>query len=154
MCTSPRNRPSRMLRDGRTEDQEFSPAERMYRRYTKDDFEGEYFRPARFRFPPSLNRQRYSEPEDVVFSEHGEFDGCGVLECTVQDLSLQLMGDHEVQYSFIPMHVPEHDNYSHSEIWATFGDPPSRTSEPNKIARKKYRTAASKFFRVRTAATK
>jgi hypothetical protein len=143
-----------MLRNGRPEDQDFGPAEHMYRRYIKDDFEGEYFKPARFRFPPSLNRQRYSEPEDVIFSERGEFDGCGILECTVQDLSLHLTDDRNMEYHFMPVHVPEEHNYSHSEVWASFGEPPALANEPTKIAKKKYRTVASKFFKIRTPATR
>jgi hypothetical protein len=143
-----------MLRNGRAEDQEFSSTERMYRRYVQDDFEGESFKPARFRFPPSLNRERYSHPEDVIFSEDGEFDGCGILECTVGELSIRIADDRYVEYQFVPVHMPEENNYSHSEIWADCIQTQVRTDEPSKIAKKKYRTAISKLLRVRTPATK
>jgi hypothetical protein len=143
-----------MLRHGRTEDPNFSPSELMYRRYVLDDFEGENFKPARFSFPPSLNRERYSEPEDVVFSETGQFDEHGVLECEVEKLSLAVRDDREMDYSFVPVHRPEDSNYSHSEIWADCTQTQVRTDSPPRIARKKYRTIISKLVRVRIAAKK
>src|SRR5580704_2257579 len=113
MTTSSRERPPRMMRNGRAEDAEFSPDELMYRRYLSDDFEGGLLRPARFSFPPSLNRERYSAPEDVIFSETGQFDEFGILECCVDQLSLQILDDRNFEYFFVPIHRPEEDNYSH-----------------------------------------
>jgi len=152
MPISPRERPFRMMRSGRAEDQDFSPSELMYRRYLQDDFEGESFRPARFSFPPSLNRQRYSEPEDVIFSETGEFDDCGVLECSVEQLSVRLLDDRNVEYGFVPVHRPEENNYSHSEIWAKSSQSNAPTPQPSKVARKMYRTFASKLLKVKIEA--
>jgi hypothetical protein len=143
-----------MLRNGRAEDQDFSPTEHLYRRYVQADFEGDSLRPARFRFPPSLNRERYSEPEDVVVSETGEFDGCGILESTVGELSLQITDDLQNDYRFLPVHRPEENNYSHIEIWADCVQTGERTDNPTKIARKAYRIRVSQLLRVRQAATR
>jgi hypothetical protein len=154
MTTFPRERPARMMRNGRDEDQQFDPNEWMYRRYLEDDFDGGYFRPVRFRFPPSLNRQRYSEPEDVIFSETGAFDEHGVLECNVAQLSLRLVDDREFEYSFLPVHRPEDNNYSHSEMWADCAQTGKRDAEPSQVAKKKFRTIASELFQIRIKSPK
>jgi hypothetical protein len=154
MPTSPRDRPTRMMRNGRDEDQQFDHNELMYRRYIEDDFDGGYFRPTRFPFPPSLNRQRFSEPEDVKFSETGLFDEHGVLECSVANLSLRVIDDHQLEYCFIPIHCPEDDNYSHSEMWADCTQTGKRNAEPSKIAKKKFRTIASDLFQIRIKSQK
>jgi hypothetical protein len=149
MTTSPRERPARMMRNGRIEDQEFGAGELMYRRYIQEDFDGESLKPARFSFPPSLNRQRYSEPDDVVFSETGEFDEHGVLECAVERLSVQVQ-DHQ----FIPVHRPEENNYSHSEMWVEHVQTKARIEEPSRAIRKIYRTKVSQLFKIRIKAQK
>lgn len=126
----------------------------MYRRYVEDDFDGGLFRPARFPFPPSLNRQRYSEPQDVIFSVTGEFDQHGVLECSVSALSLRLSDDRQTEFTFVPIHLPEEDNYSHSEMWANCTQTGECNEEPSRIARKMHRTKVSQLFRVRIKSTK
>lgn len=148
MTTSPRERPPRMMRNGRPAEQQFKPEELMYRRYVEDDFEGGYFRPTRFSFPPSLNRQRFSEPEDVIFSETGEFDEYGVLECSVAELSVRIVDDHKREFAFVPVHRPEETNYSHSEMWADCIQTAKRVEEPSKITKKLYRTLVSERFKV------
>jgi hypothetical protein len=136
-----------MMRSGRGEVQEFNADELMYRRYIQEDFDGESLKPARFPFPPSLNRQRFSEPADVVFSETGDFDEHGVLECTVEHLSPRIQ-----EHQFVPVHRPEEDNYSHSEMWAEHVQTKLRTELPSKAVRKMYRTKVSQLFKVRIAA--
>jgi hypothetical protein len=142
------------IRQPDSSDPNFSPDELTFRRYISDDFEGENFKPPRFSFPPSLNRQRYSEPEDVIFSETGEFDEHGVLECQVAQLSITVRDDRNTDYSFVPVHRPEENNYSHSEMWADCMQTRNRTDRPSKVARKKYRTIVSKRLSVRIRAKK
>jgi len=154
MSTFPRERPDRMMRKGRAEDQQFSPNELLYRRYVQDDFDGESLKPIRFSIPPSLNWERYSLPEDVIFSEMGEFDQHGVLECNVEGLSVSVVDDHQMDYVFVPIHRPEENNYSHSEIWADCTQTGERTDRPSRVARKKYRTMVSQRFKVRIASKK
>jgi hypothetical protein len=143
-----------MLRDGRPEDQQFSPSELMYRRYVQEDFDGEALKPARFSVPPSLNRGKLSEPEDVIFSETGEFDEYGVLECIVEKLSVTVVDDRRMEYVFVPVHLPEENNYSHSEMWADCTQTGQRTDRISKVARKEYRTMVCQRFKVRIASKK
>lgn len=143
-----------MMRNGRPGDQQFSPGELMYRRYVQEDFDGDCLKPARFSIPPSLNREKYSHPEDVIFSEMGELDQHGVLECSVEGLSVTVFDDHHMEYIFVPVHLPEENNYSHSEMWADCTQTGQRTDRPSRIARKTYRTMVSQRFKVRIASKK
>jgi hypothetical protein len=143
-----------MMRNGRPADQTFSPGELLYRRYVQEDFDGDSLKPARFPMPPSLNRGQYSHPEDVIFSEMGEFDQHGVLECNVEGLSVTVSDDRNMEYIFVPVHRPEENNYSHSEMWADCVQTQQRMEQPSRIARKAYRTMVSRRFKVRIASTK
>jgi len=142
------------MRNGRPGEQKFSPGELMYRRYVQEDFDGDSLKPARFSIPPSLNREQYSQPEDVIFSEMGEFDHHGVLECNVEGLAVTVLDDRQMEYIFVPVHLPEENNYSHSEMWADCTQTQQRMERPSRIARKTYRTMVSRRFKVRITSKK
>src|SRR5947209_4442876 len=100
--TSVPKRPERMKRNGRPEDQEFAATEKLFRRYALRDYINGQFSGLGFAFPAqSVNREKYSEAADVLFSEGNEFDGWGVLSFTVEDLPISLPLDHP-QYRFFP----------------------------------------------------
>lgn len=70
-----------------------------------------------FDSPPSVNREKYSQPQDVLFSETDEFANWGVLSFRVSDLPSAFPVEYS-QYSFFPKHIPMEDNFSHSEVWS------------------------------------
>jgi hypothetical protein len=136
------DRPARMVRNGRPEDPIFNAEEILFRRYAKEHFEGDKIVAAFFNFPPSFNRQKYSEPEDVIFSDDGQFDGWGVLEYRVDQATLGL--EHQSgAFSFFPRHVPEETNYSHTEVRCKALSDGEREVFPSQSIRKLYRTRLS-----------
>jgi hypothetical protein len=131
-----------MFREGRPADQVFKPKELLFRRYLKEHFADGQIPDAYFNFPPSLNRQKYSEPRDVIFSEDGCFDGWGVLEYRVDQMSFDLVHE-SAGYSFFPKHTPDEANYSHTEIHCRRESDQRPEVHPNKAVRKKYRAKLS-----------
>jgi hypothetical protein len=63
----------------------------------------------------SVNRSRYSQCEDVLFSETGDYNGLGVIELKVSDIPGAVVQDGPT-YIYFMLHEPEHLNYSHSVI--------------------------------------
>ena len=131
-----------MLRNGRAEDQNFENDELLYRRYLREHFVGNQLIDAYFPFPISLNRQKYSQPQDVIFSEAGSFDGWGVLEFRVDQVSLQ-MTHADAQFFFFPKHAPEENNYSHTETRCSRTAEHIPEIEPSSAVKKKYRVMLS-----------
>lgn len=125
--------PERLKRRGREADQEFSLGERLFRRVTPRhplDSEG-------FVLPPgvplpdlSVNREKYSEPEDVLI---GYPDAIGVAAAVVGDIPAEIEG-----YEFRAVHDPEEDNYSHTEI-RTFRNEKRVRRKPPSLVRKAFR---------------
>lgn len=108
--------PERLKRRGRPVDPNFDPEERLYRRVPRRDFIGRdgYVLPAGVRFPDiSVNRGKYSEPEDVVL---GYENAAAIAAARVRDIP-----DRIDEYEFRPEHVPKPQNYAHSEIRAFLG---------------------------------
>jgi hypothetical protein len=81
-------RPDRMKRNGRAEDQEFQATEKLFRRYMREHYVNGQFSNTGFAFtsPQSVNREKYAEPADVLFSEMDEFADWGVLSFKCEDL--------------------------------------------------------------------
>jgi len=147
-----------MLRNGRPEDPIFRPEELLYRRYLSDHWVGDHFSPAGFRFEKdsgqSVNRQKFSEPEDVLFSEDGSLDGYGVLEFATRDIPPRLQEMGTPVFVFFLKHVPQEENYAHSEIWCETEQETGRYGNPSQTVRKKFRTMLSQHVTVRIAAQK
>jgi len=152
--TSVADLPERLRRNGRPEDQDFLPAERLFRRYRREDYLDNQFSGLGFAFPKqSVNREKYSDPTDVLFSGTDEFDGWGVLYFTVQDLPPRFPVD-AATYSFYPKHVPEEEMYPHSEVWCDSLPPTGNYVEPtSKSIRKLFRAFISQRVRVEIEAT-
>jgi len=157
LTTLPRERPDRMFRRGRPEDQEFGREEFLYRRYLSDHWIDGHFSDLGFKFPrQSLNRQKYSEPEDVLLSDEGtNYEGYGVLEFLVCDIPPALQAPGTRVFVFFPKHVPRELNYAHSELWC---DTEHRTGdyiEPrSSIIKKLLRTKLSQHVSIRIPASK
>jgi hypothetical protein len=137
-------RPARMMRNGREEDTVFEPAEKLFRRYNREHFINGKFSNMGLSFtgPPSVNRQKYGEASDVIFSETDEFAKWGVLSFRVQHVSVALPCDRP-EYTFFPKHVPLENNYAHSEVYCVAVSALGAYVEPRPAVRKLFRAALS-----------
>jgi len=124
----------------------------LFRRYIKDHWIGNKLADAHFSFPPSLNRGRFSEPDDVIYSEDGSLDGYGVLEFTVADIPKSLQDQAGTEYVFFPVHMPCELNYSHSEIHSEREQQRGQPANPSSATRKKFRAMLSQKINVRIPA--
>jgi len=99
---------------------DFAVAELLFLRYMSQHFVQGELLPAgiRSQLKQSVNRGSFSEPEDVLFSETGEYDGLGVVEFKVADIPERVEQPQGPTYIFFMRHEPEDENYSHSEIWS------------------------------------
>jgi hypothetical protein len=113
-------RPERMKRQGRPVDPEFLPAEKLFRRYQRTHIVDGVFTGVGLSFEeaPSVNRAKYGESGDVLFSEaEEEFAGWGVLSWEVRQIPTPQPGPPEQpRFTIVPKHVPLENNYAHSEI--------------------------------------
>jgi hypothetical protein len=137
-------RPDRMKRNGRAEDQIFDANEKLFRRYTRAHYVNGQFSNTGFAFnsPQSVNRQKYSELADALFSETDDFANWGVLSFKVGDLPVLFPPD-APRYSFYPRHVPMEDNYAHSEVWCDSIPATGGYVKPSSGTRKLFRTVLS-----------
>ena len=114
----------------------FAGEELLYLRYMSQHFIQGQLLPQgiRSQLKQSVNRGRFSEPQDVLFSETGEYNGLGVVQFKVADIPEKVAQPHGPAYVFLMRHEPEDENYSHSEIWSDHETrtggfrPPSRTA--------------------------
>jgi hypothetical protein len=116
-CAAERDgRPERMYRNGRPIDQDFSLTESLYWRCPESKIENGHVALDGMRFPDiSVNRGRYSEPEDVLIPDCLDFR---IATFMVQDIPSPLISESQQQhrFEFRPEHDPCECNYAHSEI--------------------------------------
>jgi hypothetical protein len=117
---SPRDRPERFYRRGREVVPDFEATEMLYMRYSAEHFLENQLNPAAIRsqLKQSVNRGRFSEPEDVLFSETGDYDGLGSVGFPVSAIPSRVEQPDGPSYTFSVQHQPEELNYSHSELWS------------------------------------
>lgn len=116
MPISTPDRPEQMYRCGRAIDPIFDEEEILYVRCLSDDVQGERLNPAAIKFPDwSVNRSKYSEPEDVLIPNYQEY---GVAAFKVKNIpkTLSSPAPGNILSEFKIEHVPEEDNYAHSEV--------------------------------------
>ena len=102
-----------MYRRGRPVDPLFEPSENLYRRCQADQIVGRIL-PQAFRSPSfSVNRGKYSEPQDVLIPSYERW---GVAGFQVKDVPSRIVSSGGTQFEFRIDHIPEEDNYSHSEV--------------------------------------
>lgn len=149
-----RNRPDRMRRNGRADDQTFGAPERLFRRYTRLHYINGQFSNTGFSFdsPPSVTREKYSEAQDVIFSEADEFANWGVLSFRVADLPTSFPPENPL-IRFFPRHVPMEDNFAHSEVWSDAIPATGGYVKPSKQTRKLFRALLSQRCVVEIIAT-
>jgi hypothetical protein len=139
--------PDRLKTNGRPVDPDFHPAERMYRRYAKEDFEIGVVLNIGLTSAPSVNREKYSEAADVLLSTTDEYTDLGVLSFAVQDVPAQLLTENPT-HIFFPQHVPEDANYAHSEVWCNRIGQPGVHVKPSNLVKKMFRTLLGQRARV------
>lgn len=137
----------RVYANGRTEDQEFSGDEFLYRRILEIDLvKGEPWA-ASLNFRPdtghSVNRAKYSHPCDVLEPDccgGKDRSACAVLQFEVGDTPDCIPGANGAKYYFRPKHAPRESCYPHSEIWCTLdGDITKPYHEPPKVVKNIFR---------------
>jgi hypothetical protein len=103
-----------MYRRERPVNPQFDAAERLFRRCVDLEIrEGRVFADQIPFYPAmSVNRSRYSYPEDVIYPEIWR---CGVFSFRVDAIPdrYAIAG---AGYEWLPSHEPEDDNYAHSEV--------------------------------------
>jgi hypothetical protein len=146
--TSPPNRPERLYKRNREIVPEFSGTECLYLRYSAQHFQMDQLGPEAIRsqLQQSVNRGLFSEPEDVLFSETGEYNGLGVVEFNVQDIPQSVDQPAGPSFVFFVMHIPEETNYSHSEIWSDHTPRSGDFRRPSKTVSMKFRISLSRLI--------
>ena len=135
-----------MYRAGRPEDPDFEPHERLFYRCLKIHVESGRVLPAAFRSPDfSVNREKYSEPEDVLVPS---YESWGVAGFEVSVIPSEMSSPGGVRYQFRVDHVPEEDNYSHSEVRAYKVGVYNRKLKVHDIVKKQFRQILSDSARV------
>lgn len=114
MSSSETNRPERMFRRGRPADENFGREEKLYYRCQAQHVDGQRLLPQAIRFPNfSVNRSKYSEPEDVLIPSYQDW---GISMFSVGDIPEPESTDENTHYSWRVTHDPLEDNYAHSEV--------------------------------------
>jgi hypothetical protein len=107
--------PERLRRGGRAVDPDLSPDESFFRAVRRNDLHDGRLFPDVIRFPYSVNKGKYSEPADVIRSPKPRPQS-GVAEFKVGHVPVDDVEIQAARYAFRVEHVPEEDNYAHSEI--------------------------------------
>jgi hypothetical protein len=131
-----------MYRRDRPIDPDFQPTEFLYVRCRAEDIEGEHLSPLSVKFPDwSVNREKCGQPQDVLISRWPTW---GIAAFQVRDVPPSLTSVGNVTYNFRVEHVPDEDNYAHSEI-RTYRGPIHHQdlNSPPKLVKKDFRYALS-----------
>jgi hypothetical protein len=108
------SRPGRMYRQDRLVDPEFAPSEDLYYRCQAQHVAESRLLPTALRFPDfSVNRAKYSEPEDVLVPSYSSW---GIASFQVKDIPPAQSSDVDTVYTWNVIHDPNENNYSHSEV--------------------------------------
>lgn len=114
------DRVSRMSRQDRPIDSDFQTTEFLYRRCVAKDIDPQYpdrLYPDQIAFYPnwSVNREKYSEWDDVLYPDHID---CGVARFRMKDVPARLESEGGIWFHWEIRHQPLEDNYAHSEVWS------------------------------------
>jgi hypothetical protein len=139
--------PARLMQNGRAEDADFQPTEKMFRRYTKDNYEKGVLLSVSLSSAPSVNREKYSQASDALLSETDKYTGWGVLSFTVQDIPAQLLETNPT-HMFFPKHAPDERNYAHSEVWCNKIGSSGQHVEPGNLVKKMFRALLGQRVQV------
>jgi hypothetical protein len=134
------NIPDRMLRRGRGPVERFDPDEPLYWRCVKAQLIDLPGSGLPVRFPDfSVNRGGlgFGPASDVLIPS---WPTLGVIQFLVRDIPSQISFDHNTRYEFRAVHVPQDENYAHSEV-RTFknGNYDPKLEIKSKIVKKAFR---------------
>jgi hypothetical protein len=138
-----------MKRNGRPVDPIFNGSEKLFRRFRSEHIASGTFTGVGLSFKddaPSVNRQKYSFPDDVLFTEGGEYANWGVISLRVRDIPSELP-DGSPRYRIGPRHDPLEDNYAHSGIHCE-GIPAQGYVEPSPAVRKILRATLGQRIKI------
>ena len=114
-------RPREMWRRGRAALQDFRPGEDLFYRLAPDQISGETVvvpvgnvQPP-FSVPFSVNWSRFSQPDWVLIPPHSHAGKC-YEDYRVCAIRVENLPDSYKGFALRPVHDPEEDNYSHSEV--------------------------------------
>lgn len=150
-------RPLRLYRRGRPPVPNFAGDESLYRRFRRADSQNGVILPSALKFPSkgentgqSVNRSRFSQPADALWTEKERMNGLGVFEFPVAELPNILVCPTTARsFTFFPKHVPLNRNYAHSEIWCDAL--PRLNAEyvhPTSLVKKELRARIQKHSRI------
>lgn len=151
------NIPQRLCINGRKRDDEFEQNEVLYLRFKKTHFDSSSRFPIlAVRFPDcSVNRSKYSEPEDVLLPNWLDY---GIAQVMASDIPTSIPEDETVTFTVKHDPVgPGHDyfatqgfeNYAHAEIRAYRDNIHLKSKEAVKsLVRKKFRTAVGEAMSI------
>lgn len=155
-------RPQRMMRNGRADDPVFSTDEQLYMRIRHEWIDENYrIKPPFIRFPDqSVNREKYSEPYDVLLPNKDKTPPdqvfWGVASITVgnvpcaekKQVENRDKKNQEAQLKFTVEHDPVEDNFGHSELRVYKNGTRETKGRVNDIAKKAYRTKLALKTRI------
>ena len=135
--------PDRLKINGREAHNNFTPDERLFPRVKDESFdeEGGIVPSSLIPFPNlSINREKYSNPEDVLIGfDPTEWEICYVTVSAVD--SIMTMVESE-QYGIMAFHTPIHappeqENYAHTDLKVIKGHAPGKIIKNFKTERRK-----------------
>ena len=141
------SRASRLNRRGRAADPEFTPTEQLYRRCTVNEADNNRLFPSEIKFCPdwSVNREKYSQPQDVLYPGYDEL---GVAAFQVGDIPAGMLSGGNTDFRWDAQHQPLEDNYAHSELWTyKNGEHHTKSDMPSGV-KKYFRTTLSERARI------
>lgn len=143
--------PSALRRDGRPLDPVFLPDEGLYLRVRADQVDGEDVSVGSIRLPAqSVNRQKYcANPQWVLLPKYCEWGVALLVRGDVPE-AMSSPSPGGIRYRFTIEHVPEDENYSHSEIRVYRGDEVvfNQKLEINATVKKNFRMQLAEKMRI------
>jgi hypothetical protein len=135
--------PERIKRNNRDPDPNFELAERLYRRCKKDQVSDDgKLLPAAIGYKNwSVNREKYSEPEEVLIRDWLSW---GIAFFRVEHLPANMKSTEGANvFDFRAIHAPLDDNYAHTEIVTYKNGLLAMNPDPPLEVKKKYRQIIS-----------
>jgi len=144
---------NRLKRNGREESQDFDINESLFLRFPQlSAVDGRLYPPS-IKFPAfSVNRDRFSRFDDVLFWQYPKYASWGVCSFLAKDIPTPITTEEHskktTMYEFCVWHVPEDDNFAHSEV-KTYSDDKLRLNDINsKIVKKRFRYCLSEKINI------
>ena len=136
-------RPLRMFRNGRPDNPTFHEDERLYFRVKPANATNGQIELTEIRYPDfSVNREKYGEPEDVVYG----YSGFAIAYFLVKDVpEAETPANSEFTYDFVVVHCPEEkvgeENFAHCEVRSRRNGVFNRELKLPKTVKSRYRQA-------------